>query len=74
MAGVAGPFREGAELFLSCQVSGGKFGGGSIDGAEFVLPSSSNFFYIGNSGERRNRRMRTNGPVIDGTGDFGRHL
>lgn len=25
VAGAAGPFREGAELFLSCQVSGGKF-------------------------------------------------
>lgn len=25
VAGVAGPFREGAELFLSCQVSGGKY-------------------------------------------------
>lgn len=25
VAGIAGPFREGSELFLSCQVSGGKF-------------------------------------------------
>lgn len=24
VAGIAGPFREGSELFLSCQVSGGK--------------------------------------------------
>lgn len=43
MAGVAGPFREGAELFLSCQVSGGKFRGGSIDWGNFSLQVAISF-------------------------------
>lgn len=37
MAGLAGPFREGADLFLSCQVSGGE---SETNRGKFVLQFS----------------------------------